>query len=329
MDASVNVLVSSAGRRGALVRLIRQAVEPQGGQVFAVDAGPWSSACRLAADWEQVPRCSDAGFLESVLAVCRRHDVSLIVPTIDPELAVYAAHREAFREAGVAVAVSGPETVAISGDKLATHEFLTAAGLPTVDRIDFEGGMTPGPHDFPLIIKPRFGSGSQGVQIVEDEDALRFFWRRTQQPIVQRLATGREYTVNCYVDRKRRCLAAVPHLRVETRGGEVSKCVTIRHPTLIELAERLIAALPDPWGPMCFQAFVDDAGRAQIIELNPRFGGGYPICHHSGADFIRLLIGETRGNDQFEPIADWREGVAMTRWDEAVFTTAEDVGLCA
>lgn len=329
MDAPVNVLVSSAGRRGALIRLIRQAVEPHGGRVFAVDAGAWSSACRLAAHWEKVPRCGDAGFVESVLAFCRRHGVSLIIPTIDPELPIYAEHRDAFQESGMTVAVSGPETVALSGDKLATHEFLTSAGLPTVERIDFDGSMLPAGSDFPLVVKPRFGSASQGVQIVEDEDALRFFWKRTPEPIVQRRAMGREYTVNCYVDRDRRCLAAVPHLRVETRGGEVSKCVTIRHPALMDLAERLVAALPDAWGPMCFQAFVDDSGQARIIELNPRFGGGYPICHHAGADFIQLLIAETCRRTLLQPVADWREGVAMTRWDEAVFTTAEDVGLCA
>lgn len=327
MNPVSNILVSSAGRRGALVRLIRETLFSRGGKVFAVDAGSWSSACRLAEAWERVPRCTEPNFIDSVLAFCLKHDIQLIIPTIDTELPVYTRHWARFAEHGITIAVSGPETVRISGDKLDTDTFLTSAGLPTVTRIDVSGDLNR--IAYPVLLKPRFGSASQGVQVIEEAEALQFFLKRTNKPIVQELAHGQEYTVNCFIDHRQRLLAAVPHLRIETRGGEVSKCITVKQPVLLDLAEQLTAALPDAWGALCFQAFVGPDGQARIIELNPRFGGGYPICHQAGANFIRLLIDDLEGRHVLEPIKDWQAGVAMTRWDDAVFTNADDVGQCA
>ena len=109
------------------------------------------------------------------------------------------------------------------------------------------------------------------------------------------------------------------------RAGEVSKCITVPHRQLIDLARRLSALLTDAWGPMCFQAFVDEAENVSMIELNPRLGGGYPIAHAAGANFLRWLIDDARGVSIPEPNDNWKSGVVMLRWDDAVFTTAGDV----
>lgn len=323
-----NVLISSAGRRGALVRLFQDAVSKEGGRVYATDAGQWSAACRLAHRWWRVPRCDDPRFVPAVLDLCIEYEINLIVPTIDNELPLYAAHREQFHEHGVVVAVSGPATIAVACDKLETYRFLQANDLPTVPLCDCVD-TSEGAMQFPAIVKPRFGSASQGVQKVEDHEALNFYLRRTDQPIVQQFANGKEFTVNFFVDHERKCFAAVPHWRVETRGGEVSKCITVRQQKLIQISHQLAAAFPDAWGPMCFQAFVDDSGNVQIIEVNARFGGGYPIAHRAGTDFVRRLL--EIANPNLERVAgpEWEEGVAMTRWDEAVFVSAQEVGQCA
>ncbi len=321
----MNVLVSSAGRRGALVKIIQQTIESLGGRVFAVDAGNWSAACRLAEQWKQVPRCTDAGFVPAVYQYCRDHNIQLIIPTIDTELPIFAESRQWFAENGISVAVSGPETIKISQDKLTTHDFLIEAGLPTVRKFDVEPNSRLDHLPYPVLIKPRFGSASHGVQTASDAEELHFYLRRTEKPIVQELAQGREFTVNFYVDRGNQCIAAVPHLRLETRGGEVSKCITVRQSALIEIANRLTRTLPDPWGAMCFQGFVDDDGHVKIIEINPRFGGGYPICHQAGADFVQWLVDEMTGRSTLPTDVDWRDGVVMTRWDDAVFTKVEDL----
>jgi carbamoyl-phosphate synthase large subunit len=241
----------------------------------------------------------------------------LVIPTIDTELPVYAENRERFREAGVEVAVSGPETVSIARDKVKTHRFLTRAGLPTVGQYAADS-LDAKAIPYPLIVKPRFGSAATAVHVVEDDEALQFYRKRVPQPVVQDMATGKEYTVNVLVDRGGRCVYAVPHWRVETRGGEVSKCVTVRQGRLIEIAEKLCRHLPDAYGPLCFQAFVDQEA-VRLIELNARFGGGYPVAHQAGADFISRLVQDAMGRPCSNSTNHWTDGVAMTRWDDAVF----------
>ena len=220
----MNILVSSAGRRGALVRLIRESLQEFGGRVFAIDSAPWSSACRLADGWQVVPKFRDEHFFDAVVSICRRHDIRLIIPTHDDELPVYAKLAPFFAELGIQVACSGVETIALCRDKRKTHEFLGANQLPTVTTIDLKRAQSGEAADlpFPLIVKPSHGSGSDGVHRVQDVEELEFYLKRTKTPIVQRLAVGHEFTTNMYVA-DGRCVVAVPHWRVETRSGEVSQ----------------------------------------------------------------------------------------------------------
>lgn len=319
----MNVLVSSAGRRGALIRIIRDTLDVcGGGRVYAIDAAEWSSACRLADGWSIVPPFGDEQFFDTVVTYCRRHDIELIIPTHDRELPLYANLRPLFAELGIHVACSGPKTVTIATDKKNTHAFLQKHELPGATCIPLEQAERPGaPLPFPLVVKPSRGSGSVGVHVVRDHEELAFYLKRTPSPIVQRQAMGREFTTNMFVSQAGRCVVAVPHWRVETRGGEVSKCMTVRKECLIRLAHDISAKLPDAAGALCFQAFVSEHDEPELIEINARFGGGYPIAHHAGANFIQLLIQELRGDQLESP--QWSDGMAMTRWDDAVFWKPE------
>lgn len=311
----MNVLISSAGRRGALVRLFQDALRPTGGRVLCTDAGVTSAACRLSDGWTQVPRCTSPEFIDSLLDYCRAESIGLIIPTIDTELPILAAHRERFLKAGIRINVSDPAAIAIACDKQATHNFFRQHGLPTVTHYD--AAVVPPRTAYPLIIKPRAGSASIGVQKVVDEEEYLFFIRRTKDPVVQSVATGPEYTVNFFIARRGRCVTAVPHRRIETRGGEVSKGITERQPALESIAQRLAATLPGGWGAWCFQAFLTESGPV-LIELNARFGGGYPLAHAAGARFPQWLLDDAAGQP-LPTTCDWTPGLVMTRWDDAVF----------
>jgi carbamoyl-phosphate synthase large subunit len=141
---------------------------------------------------------------------------------------------------------------------------------------------------------------------------------------VQELARGREFTVNLYVNRAGKCVCAVPHWRVEVRAGEVSKGITVKDPRLMELARRVAEALPGARGPLNMQCFLDDDGTIAIIEINARFGGGYPLAHKAGARFTDWLLDEQEGREA-GPYDGWTDDLAMLRYDEAVFSTGKAV----
>ena len=85
-----SVLISSAGRRVALLRLCRKILEELGisGQVVAIDMSDLSSAYHSADRAFRVPPCSSPDFVASVFDLARQHSIGLVIPTIDPELPV-------------------------------------------------------------------------------------------------------------------------------------------------------------------------------------------------------------------------------------------------
>ncbi|MDP6943293.1 MAG: ATP-grasp domain-containing protein [Myxococcota bacterium] len=321
-ETSFNVLISSAGRRVALLRTFREALEDLGlgGEVLAVDISELSSAFQLADRSWTVPRCTDEAFIPAMLALCERERVGLVIPTIDTALAAWAAHRERFEAIGTAVAISSPETVAIAADKHSTHRWLTAEGLPTVRQGTPEEVLADrASWPFPLIAKPVGGSCSIGVHLVVSVEELVTV-TRSEPYIVQSVAPGVEYTVSVLVDRGGRAVCAVPRERLAVRAGEVSKGRTVREPELIALASTVAERLPGAFGALNVQIFRDaTTGEMNIIEVNPRFGGGYPLACRAGAHYSRWLIEEAMGLPSTARGDLWRDGLVMLRYDDAVF----------
>ncbi len=331
MSRRLPILLTSAGRRVALLELLRADAEALGfePQIIVGELQPdLSAAAGLADKPVRLPPVSAPEYADAVLDVCRREGVRLLVPTIDPELEAMARRREDFRSEGVLINVSTPEAVAVARDKLATARALETAGVPT-PRTATPDGVLAAPDDWswPLIFKPRDGSSSVGLRRVARPADLEEAMRARTGGLVQALAEGPEFTVNMFVDADGACRAAVPHLRYEVRGGEVSKGVTVRVPALTEAAHRIAAGLPGLFGALCFQAILTDQGPV-VFEINARFGGGFPLAHRAGAPFTRWLIQMAVGQTP-EMADDWREGVTMLRYDAAVFGEVGAEGMAA
>jgi carbamoyl-phosphate synthase large subunit len=111
----------------------------------------------------------------------------------------------------------------------------------------------------------------------------------------------------------------VPRHRIETRDGEISKGRTVKNSAIISEGRRLAEALPGAFGAITAQCFVTAQGEIRFIEINPRFGGGFPLSAAAGADFPGWLIRLATGEDPDIAIDGWRDGVTMLRYDEAFF----------
>jgi carbamoyl-phosphate synthase large subunit len=321
MINTVTVLVSSVGRRSQLIESIRQAFSELGvdGRVLGIDAAPETApAAYLVDKCFAVGRCCDTGFIDEVLRIAIDEKVCLIVPTIDTELPVYAANRQRFLEHGIEVAVSDPETVKIACDKAETHRWLLENGFSTpLQGTPEEVLQNDTQWKYPLILKPRLGSASVDVCVVRTSAALRTLSEDKQDEIVQEMAKGNEYTVNVFVQNGR-CVCAVPHRRLETRGGEVSKGITVRNEKLMQLATTIVEKLPGARGALNIQCFVDTDGSITIIEINARFGGGFPLANRAGAKFPLWILEQLLGKRSTET-AEWQDGLLMLRHDDAVF----------
>lgn len=321
-DQPASWLVSSAGRRGSLVRLLKsQPISGRLARVVATDRSELSAAGRLADAFALVPSVADKGFIQRTLDIAHAHNVQVIIPTIDPEIEVFAEHRSLFAEQGINVWVSSPEVARLGWDKWILYGWLLEQGLPTVDTYEITN-LPLNSLRGPVVAKPRSGSAGKGVIHADSQSALR----RSELDdgyIVQAQAPGFELTVDFAVGRTGRVLAVVPRRRIEVRGGEVSKGVTVDYPAVTAVVKQIASALPGAYGALNAQVFYDQSTESvRIIEINPRFGGGYPLTHLAGANFIDALLRDGRGEDVGE--VAWQAGVLLLRYDSEVIVNNFD-----
>ena len=324
---SLKVLVTSAGRRVQLVRALRAAVkrfEPCG-LVVTSDSGILAPATYISDGHFVVPRIGDQAFEPTFVDLCREQSIDLVVPTIDTELATMARLRSDLMLKGTEIVVSDPETVELAADKRALNRWLRERGLPATEQYPLRS-VDAGTLPFPVVVKPAQGSMSIGVTTAESSYQLDDLTLQLEGDdwVVERLAVGQEFTVSTYIDRSGKCLAAVPRLRLEVRGGEVSKARTVRQPAVEEIARQTVELLPGARGPMNVQIIYNESTEvASIIEVNARFGGGDPLAWESGADAPLWTIQEHLGLPIGLP-KPWRADLTMLRFDDAVYLAAED-----
>lgn len=325
--SELNVLFTSAGRRVSLVRLFRQALADLSIQGKTVTADLQKSApAHFVSDRQViVPRVTSADYVPSLLEICSRERIALLVPLIDTELHLLAPCKDAFERLGTRLLVSSVETTKICLDKRDTAAFFKRAGVRTPAVLDIPALLADPATEYPLLLKPADGSSSVGVTRIRDRRELEFFSGYVANAIVQPLIRGREHTLDVLVDFQGRVRCVVPRLRMEVRAGEVSKGMTVKDRRLIEAGKKVVEALPGAVGCITVQCFLTETGEVEFIEINPRFGGGYPLSAAAGADFPRWILQWMRGEDPSIELNGWQDGKVMLRFDEAIFTGSENL----
>lgn len=322
--ASGNVLVTSAGRRVQLVRFFQRAISRRHlpGRVLVIDADPeWSAAARIADASFRSPHVAAPEYERFLLDLVERESISLIVPTIDTELLRLSEARRSLTQLGCHVAVSDPELIATCRDKRRSDRWFRGMGFETPEIYDRANLR------FPCFVKPIDGSLSRGARAVLTPGALSPDQLSDNTLLFMELFGAPEfdeYTVDAYYDRHGELKCLVPRKRVEVRGGEISKGVALRGATYDFLRGRL-GPIPGARGCLTFQFFASKtAARWVAIELNPRFGGGYPLSYAAGANYPDWLIREYLLDQEIPAFDGWHGGTAMVRYDDEVIFTLPD-----
>jgi carbamoyl-phosphate synthase large subunit len=324
MAKSLNILLTSVGRRVSLLEAFRKALADLKieGRVLAADRSPLAPAFHAADEGCLVPPVGGPEYVDALLTICRTHDVGLVFPLIDWELAVIAEAHERFAAVGARAVISDKAVIDICRDKQRTCEFLKRHRLGTPEIFTYEEALR---RPFPLFVKPRYGSSAKDVHCLPDEEALRFHYGRNVESVIQEYVRGTEFTVDVYAGFDGVPRVAVPRQRIEVRAGEVAKARTVRHPAIIRQSLRLVRALGACVGVVTLQCFLTREDQIKFIEVNPRFGGGVPLSIYAGADFPRWIIEEHLGRKpRIDPDA-WKADLVMLRYDAAVFRRWNDV----
>lgn len=314
-----NILISSAGRRVSLVRFFQRELKlvfPDA-KVIASDASPErSAACRVADDYFAVPRISSGNYIAETLRLCLEFGIRLVIPTIDTELIILAQNVALFKMNGIDIVISDADVVQIFRDKRKTHDFFQEYGINCAKE------YTRDNYELPMYLKPVDGSRSVDNFIIREASELTPYQLSNDKLLFLEYldhATHIEYTIDLYYDRLGNLKCFVPRKRLEVRDGEVNKAVTKRTPFMHEIWRKL-QFVKGFRGCITFQVFVHrDSGALYGIEINPRFGGGYPLSYLAHANFPEWIIREYLLGETALPVFDaWEENLMMLRYDDEV-----------
>lgn len=310
-----NILITSAGRRVSLTRFFQAALKSRG-EVICGDADPaLSSACQVADRWIKLPRVDTCDFEQNLLETCLTNRVCLVIPTIDTELLLFAQIRDKFLSHGIQIIVSDLDLIQTCRDKRKTMKFFAA------NNIDAPELYSKDNLHFPVFIKPYDGSRSVdtflartpdeiGPEVLENEK-LMFLEAIDQKE-------NSEVTIDLYFDRHSKLKCVVPRQRLEVRDGEVNKAITVDD-GIIEYVKERLSYLPGARGCINVQVFKHNTtNQLKGIEINPRFGGGFPLSYRCGALFPDYLISEYLDNKEISFNDSWEKGVLMLRYDDEV-----------
>jgi carbamoyl-phosphate synthase large subunit len=312
------VLFTCAGQRVDIVSAFGRA----GATTIAADINPLAPALYHADHHALVARVDDPDYLPQLRRLIAEYDVRLVVPLTDLDQLLLARGRE---ELGAAVLLPPAEVVEQMGDKYLAHETFERLGIPSPASKLPES--LPADFEYPVLVKARNGFGSRHIYRAHDREELDFHLARTPvASFVQAFCLGEEFSIDVFNDFDGRCLNAIPRTMIESKGGESIKGMTIKDPDLIDHGRRVAEALPI-WGPANIQCFREEDGTLLVTDVNPRFGGAFPLPLAAGSRYPELAIALANGERPEPRIGDFREGVVMTRFFSHLCLTEGSDGL--
>jgi carbamoyl-phosphate synthase large subunit len=318
----VAVLLTGVGKRYDIVSAFAQHAT-----VIAADPNPLAPAQYAAHHRCAVPRITDPGYVPALRALCDEFGIGAVVPLTDLDIEVLA-HARASGE--LPAFVPDPEIARATYDKYEAHLLLERLGLPSPPTV------LPGEpvSSYPVMVKPRQGSGARSIHRAADERAAAFFVDYVQEPtMVQHWMDGPEFSIDCLSDLRGRCLNAIPRTMIESRGGESIKGMVIGDPELTELGRRVVEEL-GVRGPCTVQVFRDREIGLGITDVNTRFGGAFPAPMYAalpGHTYPELIVRMARGEEIEPHVGEFRAGITFTRYywqlelDERMEPTGRDI----
>lgn len=314
----MNILITSAGRRVSLVHAFKNEISkifPQGKVICADMHHDLSSACQTADFCFSVPPVTSSSYIDTLIDISIRNDVKIIIPTIDTELPYLAKSRELFLKKGINCIISDIDLVNTFCDKRKTNAFFKSV------HIDYPLEYQKDNLKFPVLIKPFDGSSSKGISVAKAiEDIIPSIRDDPKMMFVEYINPEdfNEYTIDLYYTKKSELICLVPRKRIEVRGGEVSKGVTRKNKIIDFLYER-INKIEGLRGCITFQLFLQkEGGKVYGIEVNPRFGGGYPLSYIAGANFPRWILDEYLFDKELAFYDQWESDLLMLRYDAEI-----------
>lgn len=311
----MNILFTCAGRRTYLLKYFKENLA-EGDKVVATDMQLSAPALQVADVKLQVPAVYDPEYVNITLNICKEHKIDALLSLNDLELPILAENKARFEELGVKVIVSDPNVIDIAFDKYKTAQWVESLGLvapKTYVRLeDVKRALSAGEIEFPLFMKPRWGSGSIGLESIADMEELDIYYHLLMKKIkktilatasvgdeyimIQEKLTGSEFGLDIMNDLNGKNVGVSVKQKLAMRAGETDKAVTVDLPEVREMGRKIGEALGHI-GNLDVDIMQRADGAYCVLELNPRFGGGFPFSYEAGVNMPKAIIQWVKGEE--------------------------------
>ena len=304
----MNILLTSVGRRAYMVKYFKEALG-ENGQVHVCNSDDKTVAFHYADKSVISPLIYDENYIPFLLDYCKENKIDMLLSLFDIDLLVLAKNKERFQKIVTNVILSDKELIEICNDKWKTYIFLKENGFNTPKTYltleDTINALDRGEISYPVVVKPRFGCGSIALSIAEDEMALLYYFRRNTRTInksylkyesasvedkiiYQECLKGQEYGADIINDLNGEFQNTIVKKKIAMRAGETDIAKIVDEPEIFKEVCRL-GKLTKHIGNMDIDVFFVE-GKTYILEMNARFGGGYPFSHIAGCNLPKALV---------------------------------------
>lgn len=308
---SKNILLFGARRRIYLAEKLRIVAELEGVKVFGCDTDEMDPLRFHVDQFFVVPPVTSRGFLQTFTDITTRAKIGSVLLWNDADITWFNSRRSHIDSLGVRLLLPPTEVVEMFCDKRATDLWAKTHGIRHPRAIALND------PSFPCIVKPRFGQGSVGVQLVRNKTELRALACRPDEIVAQEFIQGAEYTIDVALAGSTQPLFIAPRRRIKIRGGEVLIARLELLPAIIDFVKSVCCHFSFH-ALFNLQVFVT-SDEIILLEFNPRLGGGSDLTSEAGANIARYLMQlHLSGAIQSSP-PQLRDGLTMTRYLEADF----------
>ena len=323
----MNVLLTSVGRRAYMVKYFIEALSGEG-QVHVCNSDNKSIAFKYADKKVISPLIYDENYIPFLIEYCEKNRIDIIISLFDIDLLMLAKHKKEFLEIGTKVIVSDPEVIEICNDKWMTYEFLIKNGFnapksflsidEVIEHIQ-DGGLS-----YPIVVKPRYGCGSISIAIAYDEEDLIYLTKKankeisssylkyestaTEEKIIyQECLNGQEYGADIINNLNGETQNVIVRKKIAMRSGETDIAELVDEPFVRDELTRLGAITKHIANMDCDVFLVE--GKPYILEMNARFGGGYPFSHMGGCNLPQAIVNWVEGKEVSKKLISAKTGI--------------------
>ncbi len=305
----MNLLITSAGRRGYIVEYFKKVIGSEG-KIFVGNSSALSAAFSYADECIVTPLIYDDAYIPFLVHFCQVNKVDFLLSLFDVDLWMLAQHIRKFEEVGTKVIVSSPQVVERCNDKWKTYLFCQENQISTAETyINMEDAILAiksGKLTFPLMVKPRWGMGSMSVFEADHVKELEILYEKCKRDIgnsylkyeaafdwercvvIQQKLSGFEYGIDIINDLNGNYCSNVVRKKYAMRSGETDCAVVVQNENISNFAERL-GKSSGHIANLDVDVFVD-RDQIYLLEMNARFGGGYPFSHIAGVDLPMAIV---------------------------------------